>query len=72
MPRSIIDAAADPRDYYVAEDDGGRRFWLFREGLYGDRDEPRWYPARVLRMSQLSLDIRQRDADLPLRRPMPS
>jgi protein ImuB len=31
------------RDYFVAEDDGGRRFWLFREGLYGDVDEPRWY-----------------------------
>ena len=29
-------SAADlSRDYYVAEDDGGRRFWLFREGLYG-------------------------------------
>ena len=28
-------SAADPRDYYIAEDDGGRRFWLFREGLYG-------------------------------------
>ena len=31
------------RDYFVAEDDGGRRFWLFREGLYGDVEEPRWY-----------------------------
>lgn len=31
------------RDYFVAEDDGGRRFWLFREGLYGGPEEPRWY-----------------------------
>jgi protein ImuB len=31
------------RDYFVAEDDGGRRFWLFREGLYGEGSEPRWY-----------------------------
>jgi protein ImuB len=31
------------RDYFVAEDDGGRRFWLFREGLYSDPGEPRWY-----------------------------
>ncbi len=23
------------RDYYVVEDSGGHRFWLFREGLYG-------------------------------------
>ena len=31
------------RDYYVAEDDGGRRFWLFREGLYSPDDTPRWF-----------------------------
>jgi protein ImuB len=31
------------RDYYVAEDDGGRRFWLFREGLYGEAAAPRWF-----------------------------
>jgi protein ImuB len=41
------------RDYYAVEDDAGRRFWLFRDGLYG-RDErmfeaagdpplPRWW-----------------------------
>jgi len=31
------------RDYYVAEDDNGRRFWLFRLGLLGLAPEPRWY-----------------------------
>lgn len=32
------------RDYYRVEDREGRRFWLFREGLYGrDEGEPRWY-----------------------------
>ncbi|MGL4314810.1 MAG: Y-family DNA polymerase [Sphingomonas sp.] len=32
------------RDYYRVEDVRGRRFWLFRHGLYGDeRPEPRWY-----------------------------
>lgn len=34
------------RDYYRVEDDQGRRFWLFRYGLYGDgRSEaaPRWF-----------------------------
>jgi protein ImuB len=54
-PRSI-EAAANPerteryfedgqtsRDYYVAEDDGGRRFWLFRLGQFGIAAEPRWY-----------------------------
>ena len=31
------------RDYYVAEDDGGRRFWVFREGLYAEDATPRWF-----------------------------
>ncbi len=31
------------RDYYVAEDDEGRRFWLFREGLYDETRQPRWF-----------------------------
>ena len=31
------------RDYYVAEDDGGRRFWVFREGVYGEDTPPRWF-----------------------------
>jgi protein ImuB len=32
------------RDYYIAEDEAGRRFWLFRDGLYGRETAlPRWY-----------------------------
>ncbi len=32
------------RDYYRVEDDEGRRFWLFRQGLYERESvEPRWY-----------------------------
>lgn len=31
------------RDYYIIEDDGGRRFWVFRVGLYGAASLPRWY-----------------------------
>ena len=31
------------RDYYVAEDESGRRFWLFRLGLLGIATEPRWF-----------------------------
>jgi protein ImuB len=31
------------RDYYVVEDETGRRFWLFREGLYRETNEPRWF-----------------------------
>lgn len=37
--------AAATRDYYRVECDGGRRFWLYREGLYGMAAErpPRWF-----------------------------
>ncbi len=31
------------RDYFRAEDTGGQRFWLYREGLYRDAATPRWY-----------------------------
>lgn len=31
------------RDYYVVEDDGGRRFWVFRLGLYNAAETPRWF-----------------------------
>ena len=32
------------RDYFRVEDTDGRRYWLFREGLYGRKDAaPRWY-----------------------------
>lgn len=35
---------APTRDYYRVEDDEGRRFWLYREGLYGrETAHPRWY-----------------------------
>lgn len=31
------------RDYYRVEDYEGRRYWLYREGLYGEADTPRWF-----------------------------
>jgi len=35
---------APTRDYFRVEDSEGRRFWLFREGLYGgETSEPRWF-----------------------------
>jgi protein ImuB len=36
--------AKPTRDYFRVEDENGRRFWLYRDGLY-DREtlEPRWY-----------------------------
>jgi len=36
--------AALTRDYFVVEDAGGHRFWLFREGLYGrETAAARWF-----------------------------
>ena len=31
------------RDYYRIEDVRGRRYWIFRHGLYEERPDPRWY-----------------------------
>lgn len=35
--------AGHSRDYWRVEDEGGRRFWLFRAGFYGAEAPPRWY-----------------------------
>ena len=49
---AMLDAPSGPvkllpraRDYYRVEDAAGRRYWLFREGLYGDGrgGAPEWY-----------------------------
>ncbi len=37
------DNAGLTRDYYRVEDDRGRRYWLFRHGLYDEKPDPRWY-----------------------------
>lgn len=39
----IDGAAAEARDYFRIEDDAGHRFWIYREGLYGREDPPRWF-----------------------------
>lgn len=39
----VFDAAAGTRDYYMVEDADGRRFWIFRQGLYGGSVHPAWY-----------------------------
>jgi protein ImuB len=31
------------RDYYRVENSAGRRFWIFRHGLYAERVNPAWY-----------------------------
>lgn len=43
-PRDRL-AAFDPdlvvRDYYLAEDEAGQRFWLFRQGVYDNHHQ--WF-----------------------------
>jgi protein ImuB len=41
----LDDAEGSPtRDYYRVEDVQGRRFWLYRAGLYGrETDRPAWF-----------------------------
>ena len=41
--RPFEDAAPRIRDYYRVEDDAGARFWVFRDGLYGGDDIPKWW-----------------------------
>jgi protein ImuB len=31
------------RDYYRVEDKQGRRYWIYREGFYGEDEPPRWF-----------------------------
>ncbi len=38
-----VDRAGLTRDYYRIEDARGRRFWVFRHGLYEEKPDPRWY-----------------------------
>lgn len=33
----------EARDYYIVEDENGRRFWLYREGVYGKNENQRWF-----------------------------
>lgn len=40
----IGDPQRQTRDYYRVEDEAGRRFWLYRDGLYERQgDAPRWF-----------------------------
>jgi protein ImuB len=41
-PASIENPSA-LRDYYRVEDESGRRFWLFRAGLYRSDRPARWF-----------------------------
>ncbi len=41
--RGKSDETAQVRDYYRVESIQGLRFWVFREGVYGGKQLPRWY-----------------------------
>jgi protein ImuB len=44
--RELREMRGKPRDYYRIEDEDGRRYWLFRAGLYQEseaKDLPAWY-----------------------------
>ncbi len=42
--RQAPDSSGLTRDYYRVEDARGRRFWIFRHGLYDtEKPDPRWY-----------------------------
>jgi protein ImuB len=36
-------APSHVRDYYRVEDETGARYWIFRAGLYGGPDQPKWW-----------------------------
>jgi protein ImuB len=38
-----VDHAGLTRDYYRVEDARGRRFWVFRHGLFDEKPNPKWY-----------------------------
>ena len=61
--------AEETRDYYVVEDAAGRRFWLYRAGLYGrERRHPAMVRAWGVWMSATSKSISRLAADLLSRR----
>ncbi|PDS98624.1 DNA repair protein [Rhizobium sp. S9] len=39
----IDGADAKTRDYFRVEDNAGHRFWIYREGFYGEEPPPRWF-----------------------------
>ncbi len=41
--RGLEQMEAGPRDYYRLEDEKGCRYWVFRQGLYGGPEAPRWF-----------------------------
>ncbi|ODA67463.1 hypothetical protein A7A08_01495 [Methyloligella halotolerans] len=44
-PRSHPTKSNLTRDYYRVEDEEGRRYWVYREGLYQESEDgdPAWY-----------------------------
>ena len=43
LPAGATTLEHGTRDYYRIEDESGKRYWLYREGLYRPDRPPRWY-----------------------------
>ncbi|HJS33400.1 MAG TPA: DNA polymerase Y family protein [Alphaproteobacteria bacterium] len=44
VPAASRTRRMNPRDYYRVEDNAGRRFWVYRDGLFrNDAPPPRWF-----------------------------
>lgn len=39
----IDGAEVKTRDYFRVEDEAGHRFWVYRQGLYGGDEDPKWF-----------------------------
>lgn len=40
---TLFEPDAVTRDYYIVEDGGGRRFWIYRQGFHRDGEPATWY-----------------------------
>ena len=43
IPETAGTVQENIRDYYRVEDRRGRRFWVYREGIYSPGTQPHWY-----------------------------
>ena len=43
LPAGATTLEHGTRDYYRIEDESGKRYWLYREGLYRPDRAPQWY-----------------------------
>src|SRR5690606_31551791 len=73
---ALFHPEAVTRDYYVVEDTEGRRFWVFRQGLYEAGLSPVWYLDGLFSCAPMSPSCRYRASrgrpGHPLRQTLPN